>query len=83
MLKKKPANRFNAEECLAHEFFADMPKEDDEVKVDLSHLKELNNNVMNNFDKDKNSFVVRDNVINGKLDTINETDSKGGITSFK
>lgn len=30
-----------------------------------------------------NSFVVRDNVINGNLDTVNETDSKAGITSFK
>lgn len=60
-----------------------MPQDDEEVQIDLSHLKELKDNMHNGFDKDKNSFVVRDNIINGNLNTVNDTDSNGGITSFK
>ncbi len=29
------------------------------------------------------SFVVRENVINGQLNTVQETESKGGIQSMK
>jgi calcium/calmodulin-dependent protein kinase I len=45
MLKKKPQDRFNAKQCLDHEFFADLPQNDEEeVKIDFTHLKELHNN---------------------------------------
>lgn len=57
--------------------------DEQEMEIDLSHLKDLHKNVQNGFDKEKNSFVVRDNVINGNLDTVNETDSNGGIQSLK
>lgn len=46
-------------------------------------MREFHENIKNGFDEDTNSFVIRENVINGKMDTVNETTSKGGITSFK
>lgn len=84
MLKKKPQDRFTAKQCLDHEFFADLPQIDEEdVKIDFTHLKELHNNAQEGFDQDKSSFVQRDNIINGNLNTVKETDSNGGIQSLK
>lgn len=82
MLRSKPKDRVDAEEALNHEFFEGMNKEE-EIEVDLSHMREFHENIKNGFDEDTNSFVIRENVINGKMDTVNETTSKGGITSFK
>lgn len=48
----------------------------------MGNLKDFNKDLKKDLDE-ASSFVVRDNVINGKLDTVNETDSKSGITSFK
>ena len=31
---------------------------------------------------DKNSFVARENVINGQVNTVQDTNSKGGIQSL-
>lgn len=33
--------------------------------------------------KDESSFVHRDNVINGNLNTVNDTGSNGGIQSLR
>ena len=49
----------------------------------MQNLKDLKENIKNGFDKDNNSFVQRDNVINGNLNTVNDTGSNGGIQSLK
>ena len=55
------------------------------MSVNLSSFKEkqtqLNNEIKNQNNAD--SFIVRENVINGKTDTLNDTNSKGGILSLK
>ena len=56
--------------------------EEDEEMLSIDDLKEFGKNVKTEME-DGSSFVVRDNVINGNLDTVNETDSNAGITSFK
>lgn len=83
MLQKKPENRFDATQCLQHEFFSDIPQDELGIDLDLNNLKDLTKNAQNGFDQGQNSFVQRDNVINGNLNTFNDTDSKGGIQSLR
>ena len=82
MLKKNPLERISAKEALKHELFADEMK-NNQIDIDLGQIKEINDQIKKNYDPENNSFVVRDQVINGKLDTVKDTDSKGGIISMK
>ena len=81
MLKKDPEERVDADQALNHEFFK-LNADEEEEMISLEQLQEFGKGIKNDME-DGNSFVVRDNVINGNLDTVNETDSNAGITSFK
>ena len=63
-----------------HEFFKINEQDDNEISIE--ELKGFGKDVKKDI-QDGSSFVVRDNVINGNLDTVNETVSNAGITSFK
>ena len=81
MLKKNPEDRLDAQQALNHEFFKINGDDEDEM-LSIEELKDFGKDVKKEIN-DGNSFVVRDNVINGNLDTVNETDSNAGIMSFK
>ncbi len=83
MLEVDPNNRISAKEALEHNFFKNEEHENiGDIEFEENDLKNLKTDI-NKKPDDTDSFVVRDNVINGKLDTVNETTSKGGIQSLK
>lgn len=79
MLNPDGEERISAQEALLHDFFKSMDEEEDEININLNLNKlslDKNNSGM------KNSFVVRENVINGNIDTVKDT-SNGGIMSLR
>ncbi len=74
-----PNKRISAKEALQHKFLNN--SDNTEIDFNSEKLKNINANLSN--PDDNSSFVVRENVINGKLDTINDSNSKGGIQSFR
>ena len=91
MLEVNPAKRCSAKEAVQHEFFraADVPSStedmDDEFTLtsNLKEFREMNKVLLNNkAGNDNSSFAVRENVINGEVNTVNDSNSAGGIFSF-
>lgn len=90
MLDVNPVTRLSAWECLAHDFFKvagsteSVEDLDDEATL-LNNLKEFNNRNKNiPVNGVEGSFVVREGgMINGQVNTVNETNSEAGISSFK
>ncbi len=88
MLEVNPVKRLSAKEALDHEFFkthgfgVEKVKEED---ILVNNLKEFNEGAQKGAIKAvvEGSFVQRDAVINGELNTVNETNSDAGILSFK
>ena len=78
MLNSDGEERMTAQEALLHDFFTNINKKD-KINIDIN----INKIAMNkNNGGMKNSFVVRENVINGKIDTVKDT-SNGGIMSLR
>lgn len=82
MLEIDPSERISAKIALKHDFFKKEENSQSEFLIETNCLKDLKNNKAKKEDNN-DSFVVRENVINGEIDTINETNSKGGIQSLK
>ena len=90
MLEMNPDKRISAKDTLNHDFFTSMEdkhkKDGNDNEVVATNLKEFKDKEkahIKNGDKDNLSFVVRDAVINGETNTVNETNSNAGILSFK
>ena len=92
MLEVNPNKRVSAREALDHQFFKSFGpapvtpatiKEDEAVVTNLKEFKEAAKKVAAQGPADGSSFVQRDGVINGELNTVNETNSDAGILSFK
>ena len=90
MLEANPQKRCSAKEALQHDFFRSVEPPsstddlDDETALtaNLKEFREKNKLLLNNKGNDNSSFVVREGVINGEVNTVNETNSVGGILSF-
>lgn len=89
MLEVNPIKRVSAKEALSHDFFKAFEADkkpayvDDVVENDLQKFKDDEKEQMKKMDADNMSMVVRDAVINGETNTCADTNSKGGILSFK
>lgn len=89
MLEVNPIKRLSAAEALKHEFFQAFESdkkpsfEGETLDSDLKKFKEQEKEQMKNADTDNMSMVVRDAVINGETNTCADTNSQGGILSFK
>ena len=81
MLMVNPEERISARQALNHKFFKEYQNSSDMIDIDLNDLKNLNEKLMNN-EINQDSFVVGDNPINGKTNTVRDN-SEGGIDSFK
>ena len=91
MLENEPNKRISAKEALNHKFFADfddngMPIEHDSAIIS-NKFSEYNQNfqkVRQNINNDMNSLVIRDKMITGNTQTVNESiNSRGLISSFR
>lgn len=82
MLKKNPKDRISAKEALKHQIFSGQNQGED-LDIDVQGLKNINKEINVNYDPDKNSFAMREQIINGQLNTVNDTDGDGGIQSLK
>lgn len=91
MLEVNPIKRISAREALADEFFRHY---DPNGASTLAPAEPIEGNLKEVLDKNKaavreakdatDSFVVREGgVINGEMNTVNETNSNAGILSFK
>lgn len=81
MLEIAPEKRYSAADCLKHPFFK---SNEIEKHIDIENAAELKGISKNRPQADKkSSFIVRDAVINGETQTVNETGSSVGINSFK
>jgi len=88
MLEINPNKRCSAREALGEPFFKAyaMSGETSEEPIsnDVKDFVDKNKKALKDNKLDNNSFVIRDGaVINGELNTVNETNSNGGILSFK
>ena len=90
MLEVNPLKRISAKEALKHEFFASLEKhskketpDDEVISNNLKEFQAKEKAQLKNADKDNLSLVVRDPVINGETNTVNDSNSDGGILSFK
>lgn len=90
MLEVQPSKRISAKDALNHDFFkafdTHTKKDNMNDEVISQNLKEFQTKEkaqLKNANKDNLSFVVRDAVINGETNTVNDTNSDGGILSFK
>ena len=81
MLEVDPNLRINGKQCLEHDFFKNEEISEKEFLIETDGLRDIKNTQKNENNND--SFVVRDNLINGEIDTVNDTNSKGGIQSLK
>ena len=70
MLKKNPKDRLSAKEVLNHPFFTKMNS--DTQLQQIQYSSELKSAKVDMKKNSKDSFVVRDNLINGHTDTIKE-----------
>jgi serine/threonine protein kinase len=92
MLEVNPIKRLSAKEVLADEFFkaygtnnaAVSTNDSNQTVSNLKEVVEKNKQAMKDNVNANNSFVVKEaNIINGEVNTVNETNSNGGILSFK
>ena len=92
MLEVNPIKRLSAREALQDEFFkaydlsgeSTTPAEQDLISTKLKDAMEQNKQAMKDNKNENDSFVVREGgVINGEVNTVNDTNSNGGILSFK
>jgi len=91
MLEINPIKRISAKDALADEFFRvydptgpSIQSPAETLDVNVKELLDKNRAVVREGKGDADSFVVREGgIINGELNTINETNSNGGILSFK
>ena len=90
MLEVNPVKRLSAKECLADEFFkiydvsSGNSVEAEPISNNLKEVIDKNKQALKDNKNDNDSFVVRDGaVINGEVNTVNETNSNAGILSFK
>ena len=90
MLEVNPVKRLSAKECLADEFFkvydvnSGSSVEAEPITNDLKEAIDKNKQALKDNKNENDSFVVRDGaVINGEVNTVNETNSNAGILSFK
>lgn len=92
MLEINPIKRISAKEALADEFFKaydnnsgqPIPAETEPIVNNLKEAMDKNKQAMKDNKNENDSFVVRDGgVINGEVNTVNETNSNAGILSFK
>ena len=91
MLEINPLKRASAKECLNDEFFKayDVSSNNSVVETEpiVNNMKEAMDKTKQAMKDNKNendSFVVRDGgIINGEVNTVNETNSNAGILSFK
>ena len=81
MLTKYPGQRISAMESLQHEFFSDFEQIEETIMVNLEEFIK-NKQVMKQDKQVADSFITRDNEINGKMDTIQEggQNSKGQLS---
>ena len=64
MLKKNPKDWISASNALKHQIFSGQNQSDDMV-TNLQGLKNINKEINVNYDPNKNSFAMREQVING------------------
>ena len=92
MLEVNPIKRYSAKDALADEFFKVYEVNEEvptRVQTDLisNNFKEgmdQNKKAMKDNKHENDSFVVREGgLINGEVNTVNETSSNAGILSFK
>ncbi len=86
MLEVNPIKRISAKEALQHNFFQKFKKKESQnldEEIGISNIEEFQKKKLKIDPQDNNSFVIRENVIDGKTDTVQDSDSKGGIFSFK
>jgi len=92
MLEINPIKRISAKEALADEFFkvydpssgASIQVDSDPIVNNPKEALDKNKQALKDNKNENDSFVVRDGgVINGEINTINETNSNAGILSFK
>lgn len=91
MLEVNPAKRCSAKEALNDEFFTFYDLSGGQQGT--LNPEPITNNLKEEMNKTKmamkdnkhetDSFVVREGVINGEVNTVNETNSNAGILSFK
>jgi len=92
MLEINPLKRCSAKDALADEFFrvfdpsadSGSPADQEAIDNNLKEFTDKNKQAMKDNKNENDSFVVREGgVINGEVNTINETNSNAGILSFK
>ena len=89
MLENNPNGRISARDALNHEFFkvydlsrgVDYETEEEKLSLNYSQIKKVKNGV-NNLEA-IDSFVIREGIINGEINTIDETNSQAGFLSVK
>lgn len=89
MLETNPRTRISARDALNHEFFkiydlsrsVNDKREEEKLSVNYSQIIKAKNGVNNLEGID--SFVIREGVINGEINTVDETNSQAGILSLK
>ena len=92
MLEPNPITRPSANQCLSHYFFVEMEDTKMQIEKDLTmetpnfgnYIKNQENLKLQMGHHLESSLVIRDHVINGRTDSIQESEnSKGAIFSFK
>jgi serine/threonine protein kinase len=91
MLDSNPLTRFAADECLQHYYFRQTENSGMQVEREIFDTRNLKayihgqEAIKQNFNSvDTPSLVIRENIINGRTDSINETNNSSGVIfSFK